>query len=144
MARITPFLIELARENYEDIPEVLSQYEGMDSDKIADEQDRRVTYFREARKERMNQGLGGIAKLARRTVEVEPELGPQQSFNAPSQLTSKDLIGAAPPSMAASSGLMGFLNRRQEEKEEESRRKFEKWNEVMLKKQKDREARANS
>jgi hypothetical protein len=54
LARITPFLIELARENYEDIPEVLSQYEGMDSDEIADEQDRRVTYFREARKERMN------------------------------------------------------------------------------------------
>jgi hypothetical protein len=48
--------------------------------------------------------------------------------------------------MGASSGLMAFLNRRQEEKEEDSRRKFEKWNEVMLKKQKEREekAKANS
>jgi import inner membrane translocase subunit TIM50 len=147
LARITPFLIELARENYEDIPEVLSQYEGMDSDDIADEQDRRVTYFREAREEKMSRGLGGIAKLARRTVEVKPELEPQQSnINAPTQLTSKDLVGAAPPSMGASSGLMAFLNRRQEEKEEDSRRKFEKWNEVMLKKQKEREekAKANS
>jgi hypothetical protein len=33
---------------------------------------------------------------------------------------------------------MGFLNRRQEEKEEQQKRKFEKWNEVMMKKQKEK------
>jgi import inner membrane translocase subunit TIM50 len=148
LARITPFLIEIAREGYKDVATLLSQYEGMDADEIADEQDRRIQYFREAREERMSKGLGGFAKLARKTVDIEPELPPLDSTFIPQvqQLTSKDLVGAAPPSQTQDSGLMGFLNRRQEEKEEESRRKFEKWNEVMLKKQKEREekAKANS
>ena len=140
LARITPFLIEIARENYSDIPTLLSQYEGMDADEIADEQDRRVQYYREAREERMSHGLGGFAKLARKSVDVVPELEARDpTFTAPTQqLTAKDLVGAAPPSASESTGLMGFLNRRQEEKEEQQRRKFEKWNEVMMKKQKEK------
>jgi len=140
LARITPFLIEIARENYSNIPELLSQYQGMDADEIADEQERRIEYYRQAREERMNRGLGGIAKLASRSLEIEPELEPQKSsFHAPQQLTSKDLVGPAPTSSGSDSGLMGFLNRRQEEKEEQMKRKFEKWNEVMLRKQKEKQ-----
>jgi import inner membrane translocase subunit TIM50 len=122
LERITPFLIEIAREGYDDIPTLLSQYEGMDADEIADEQDRRIKYFRQARDERRDRGLGGIAKFASKSIE------------------------APPPSAGSTSGLMGFLNRRQEEKEDQNRRKFEKWNEIMLKKQKEREenAKANS
>lgn len=140
LARITPFLIEIARENYSNIPELLSQYQGMDADEIADEQERRLQYYRQAREERTSRGLGGFAKMASRSLEIEPELEPQKSsFRAPQQLTSKDLVGPAPSSSGAGDGLMGFLNRRQEEKEEEQRRKFEKWNEIMLRKQKEKQ-----
>jgi len=141
LERITPFLIEIARENYNDIPTLLRQYEGMDADEIADEQERRVSYFRQAREERSSHGLSGIAKMARRTVDIQPELEPRSSSFTPAvqQLTAKDLVGAAPPSASQSSGLMGFLNRRQEEKEEEQKRKYEKWNEVMMKKQKEKQ-----
>jgi import inner membrane translocase subunit TIM50 len=141
LARITPFLMEIARENYNDIPALLSQYEGMDADEIADEQERRVQYFRGAREERMSRGLGGFAQMARKTVDIEPELEARDgnSFTPqPQQLTSKDLVGAGPPLASENSGIMGFLNRRQEEKEEQQKRKFEKWNEVMMKKQKEK------
>jgi mitochondrial import inner membrane translocase subunit TIM50 len=139
LERITPFLIEIAREGYDNIPELLSQYQGMDSDEIADEQDRRIQYYRQAREERTSRGLGGIAKLAARSLEMEPELEPRRSnFSAPQQLTAKDLVGPA-PAPNSNKGLIGLLNRRQEEKEDEMKRKFEKWNEVMMKKQKEKE-----
>lgn len=145
LARITPFLIEIAREGYDNIPELLSQYQGMDADEIADEQERRISYYRQAREERINGGLGGFAKMASKSLEFEPELSPQQSaFVSPQQLTAKDLVGAAPPSSGSSQGLMGFLNRREEEKAEENKRKFEKWNEIMMKKQKEKEAKGSS
>lgn len=140
LERITPFLIEIARENYSNIPELLSQYEGMDADEIADEQERRLQYYRQAREERTSYGLGGFAKMASRSLEIEPELEPRKSsFHAPQQLTSKDLVGPAPMSSGSDSGLMGFLNRHQEEKQEQLKRKFEKWNEVMLRKQKEKQ-----
>lgn len=155
LARITPFLIEIARENYNDVPALLRQYEGMDADEIADEQDRRIQYYRTARDAEMSMGLGGLAKMARRSVAVEPDLPPtdqqQRSSSSattsgtPHQLSSKDIVGAPPTTSSfgtttdETSGLVGFLNRREEEKAEATRRKFEKWNEVMLKKQRERE-----
>ena len=145
LERITPFLIEIAREGYDDIPQLLSQYEGMDADEIADEQERRIQYYRQAREERLSRGLGGFAKMASRSLEIEPELEPQKSsFRPPQQLTSKDLVGAAPTPSGSDSGLMGLLNRRQEEKEEQMKRKFEKWNQIMLKKQKEKEEQAKA
>lgn len=140
LERITPFLIEIARENYSDIPTLLSQYDGMDADEIADEQDRRISYFKSAQEDRMSYGIGGFAKLARKNVDMVPELEPRNpsSSQPTQQLTAKDLVGAAPPSASEKSGLVGFLNRRQEEKEEQQRRKYEKWNEVMMKKQKEK------
>ena len=154
LARITPFLIEIARENHSEIPVLLSQYEGMDADEIADEQDRRIQYYRDAREQEMNRGLGGLAKMARKSVVMEPDMPAQDpSFRpgggggAPQQLSAKDIVGAGPSSASSqSTGLIGFLNRREEEKIEAQQRKFEKWNEVMLRKQKEREekAKANS
>jgi hypothetical protein len=41
LARITPFLIKIEREGYNDVPKLLRQYQGMDADEIANEQDRR-------------------------------------------------------------------------------------------------------
>jgi import inner membrane translocase subunit TIM50 len=150
LARITPFLIEIARENYNDIPELLQQYEGMDADEIASEQDRRIDYYRTVRDVEMSKGLGGLAKMARRSVSIEPDMIPTNpshqstTTTTPQQLSSKDIVGAPPSSTSFSStdesvGLVGFLNRREEEKAEATRRKFEKWNEVMLKKQRVRE-----
>jgi import inner membrane translocase subunit TIM50 len=145
LARITPFLIEIARENYNDIPALLSQYQGMHADEIADEQDRRIQYYRSAREQEMSRGLGGLAKLARRSVDMEPDMPAAQSTaSTPHQLSAKDIVGAAPPTPSDSSGLVGFLNRREQEKAEATQRKFEKWNEVMMKKQKEKEARANA
>mmetsp|Transcript_29500 Transcript_29500/g.33154 ORF Transcript_29500/g.33154 Transcript_29500/m.33154 type:complete len:436 (-) Transcript_29500:98-1405(-) len=156
LARIAPFLIEIARENHSDIPVLLSQYEGMDADEIADEQERRIQYFRNSREEEMSRGLGGLAKMARKSATMEPDMPAQDpSFRAnggsggggpPQQLSAKDIVGAAPSSSTSgsASGLIGFLNRRKEEKAESTQRKFEKWNEVMLKKQKEQEERAKA
>lgn len=156
LARITPFLIEIARENHSDIPVLLSQYEGMDADEIADEQERRIQYYRSSREVEMSRGIGGLAKMARKSVAMEPDMPAQDpSFRpggggtgTPSQLSAKDIVGAAPSSSSSmtgsASGLVGFLNRREEEKAEAAQRKFEKWNEVMLKKQQERERRANA
>lgn len=151
LARITPFLIEIARENHSDIPVLLSQYAGMDADEIADEQERRIQYYRDMREKEMSRGLGGLAKMSRKSVVMEPEMAPQNpSFNpsgggAPQQLSARDIVGAAPSSASSQkSGLIGFLNRREEEKIEAQQRKFEKWNEVMLRKQKEREETAKS
>ena len=139
LARITPFLIEIARNNYNDIPALLQQYQGMDADEIAEEQERRIESFKHAREERASRGLSGLAKSARKTHDLEPDLEAHPAQFYPQQLTSKDLVGAAPPAPGADKGLMGFLSRRQQEKEEQDRRKYEKWNQVMLKKQKERE-----
>lgn len=146
LARITPFLIEIARENYSDIPALLSQYEGMDADEIADEQERRIQYYRGVREDEMSRGLGGLAKMARKQVTLEPDMTPQDPYlrvggGSPQQLSAKDIVGAAPPSSEETSGLVGFLNRREAEKAEATQRKFEKWNEVMMKKQKEKEAK---
>jgi import inner membrane translocase subunit TIM50 len=155
LARITPFLIEIARENHSDIPVLLSQYEGMDADEIADEQERRIQYYRSSREVEMSRGIGGLAKMARKSVAMEPDMPaqdpsfrPGEGTGAPSQLSAKDIVGAAPSSSSSmtgsASGLVGFLNRREEEKAEAAQRKFEKWNEVMLKKQQEREEKANA
>jgi import inner membrane translocase subunit TIM50 len=145
LKRITPFLIEIAREGYNDIPELLRQYHGMDADEIADEQERRIQYYRQAREERASRGLSGLAKVARKNVEMTPELDPSEGSFAPAgQLTALDVVGARPPPVGSDRGLMGFLNRRQEEKEEHDKRKYEKWNQVMLKKQQEDEAKAKA
>ena len=147
LARITPFLLEIVREGYNDIPGLLKQYEGMDADEIADEQDRRIQKFKDAREERANRGLSGLAKATSRTLDIQPENPPKEGAfvpSQPSQLTSKDLVGAPPPSPQQESGLMGFLNRRSQEKMENDRRKFEKWNQAMLKKQKEREEKTKA
>ena len=101
----------------------------------------------------MNSGLGGIARMARKEYDQPPELEPRKATFTPQtqQLTSKDLVGAAPSSSSLTGagggdGLTGWLNSWQENKEENAKRKFEKWNEVMIRKQKEKEeqARQNS
>ncbi len=52
LARITPLLIEIAREGYNDVPAVLSQFEGMDADQMADEHQRRIDQLRMVRQAR--------------------------------------------------------------------------------------------
>jgi import inner membrane translocase subunit TIM50 len=138
LERILPFLVEIAREGYNDVPGLLRQYEGMDADQIADEQDRRIHELRTHRERRSQQGLGA---LARGGSLPPPELPPSQNgaYNGgPQQLTAKDIAGAAPPAVGADDGLMGWLNRRAQEKQEHQMRKMEKWNEVMMKKQREK------
>jgi import inner membrane translocase subunit TIM50 len=145
LLRILPFLVEIAREGYSDIPALLSQYRGMDADQIADEQDRRVRELREYQMRRSQQGLGGLARGG--SSLPPPELPPTSSDDyrpssasaataSQQQLTAKDIAGKAPDLLDENSdGIVGWMKRRAKEKEEHQMRKLEKWNEVMIKKQ---------
>jgi len=77
----------------------------------------------------------------------EPELPPSSdagfSSGAPQQLTAKDIVGAAPEEAPENqTGLSGWMARRAKEKEEQQMRKLEKWQEVMMRKQKEKEEAA--
>ena len=143
LERITPFLVEIARENYKDIPALLRQYRGMDADEIANEQDRRVADLRSSRQNQSQQGLGAWARGGQPALP-EPDfsapVGGEMYGKSPQQLTAKDIAGTAPGGATVDTGIMGFLNRRAKEKEEMQQKKMEKWQEVMMKRQKEREA----
>ena len=136
LARITPFLIEIARENVQNVPAVLSQFRGMDADALAAEHERRL---HELSVHRQTHGLGSFR---RGPALPEPELPPALASAAPAQLTAKQIAGAgAGPSSQQhldvdAPGLMGMLNRRAKEKEEHTMRKMEKWNQVLMEKHK--------
>ena len=146
LERITPFLVEIAREGFSDIPALLQQYQGMDADEIADEQERRLHQLRVERQKQLSQR--GLGNFARGLTLPEPELTPATDggYNSapPQQLTAKDIAGAAPTasSLEQQAGIAGWLARRAKEKEEQQMRKLEKWQEVMMKKQKEQEAAA--
>ena len=132
LEKITPFLIEIAREGYTDVPAILRQYKGMDADEIAAEHARRIEQFKVGRQQKAQRGLGGFAARSQDHHLPPPEMTPTP-VGATHQLTSKDLVGAAPPPQAG--GMVEWMNKRAKEKEEQHMRKMEKWNEVMLKKQ---------
>lgn len=141
LARITPFLIEIARENYNDIPALLAQFRGMDADEIADEHERRIYQVSQYR------STHGLSSLRRGQDMPAPELPPVSLTRnaAPAQLTAKQIAGQGPPGSGAphldtdAPGLMGALNRRAKEKEEQQVRKMEKWNQIMMDRQKQKQ-----
>lgn len=144
LQRITPLLIEIAREGCQDVPTLLEQFRGMDADQMADEHERRV---QQVRHDRRQHGMRGLGKLGnKRNPQLpQPELQPKDydqahgiaSTPTAPGLTSKDLVGSAPPKEDGG-GVMGWLNKRQKEQQEEQMRKMEKWNEIMMKKQMDK------
>jgi mitochondrial import inner membrane translocase subunit TIM50 len=144
LERITPFLIEIAREGYDNIPSLLYQYHGMDADQIADEQERRLQELYSNRQRSAQRGLGRFVGTGNNNLP-EPELpsGLDLTGSAsyqPQQLTAKDIAGAAPPgSVSSGGGISGWMGRRAKEKEEAQMRKMEKWNEAMLKRQRERQ-----
>jgi import inner membrane translocase subunit TIM50 len=138
LERITPLLVEISREGYEDIPGVLRQFEGMDADEIADEHERRIDELRQRQNQISQRGLGSFAS---KSNLPPPELPPNLD-GAPAsgqQLTAKDLVGSAPPTETEKSGVIGWLQRRQQQQEEANKEKFGLWNEVMMKKQAERQ-----
>lgn len=138
LERITPLLVEISREGYDDIPGVLRQFQGMDADEIADEHERRINELRQRQNQVSQRGLGSFAS---RTNLPPPELPPNLD-NSPAsgpQLTAKDLVGDAPPTETEKSGVIGWLQRRQQQQEEANKEKFGLWNEVMMKKQAERQ-----
>ena len=146
LLRLIPFLCELAREGYDDIPALLRQYEGMDADEICNEQDRRIQQIKVDRERRSQRGLSGLvtrggAGLANLPT---PELPPAttasfSSTTSTPQLTAKDIAGSAPvDDLSDAGGLTGWLNRKNKEKEEHQKLKMEKWNEVLMAKQQKR------
>ncbi|GAX16154.1 hypothetical protein FisN_3Hh365 [Fistulifera solaris] len=136
LERITPFLIEIARENYGDIPTLLRQYHGMDSDQIADEIERRINLIRYDRLQQSSRGLGGLAPRNQLPApELPAEAVSSTTVTRPVQLTAKDIAGKAPDEVE-SNGLVGWMQRRAKEKEEHQMRKMEKWQQVMMDRQK--------
>ena len=147
LERITPLLVEISREGYDDIPGLLRQFQGMDADEIAMEHERRVNDLRARRESVTRRGLGSFASSSSgRSNMPPPELPPNLEGGGGGdgkQLTSKDLVGNAPPSSESSeSGVVSWLQRRQKLHEEQNREKFELWNEVMMKKQAEKKRRA--
>lgn len=139
LERITPFLIEIARQGCKDVPAVLRQYRGLDADGIAAEYENRIEQLKENRNRQAQRGLSGLA-YRNRTQMTEPEGVPaaDESERNPQQLTSKDLVGEHPGS-SRDSGVIGWVNRRAKAKEEERQLKMEKWNEIMMKKHQEAE-----
>lgn len=136
--RITPLLVEISREGYDDIPGLLRQFQGMDADEIADEHERRVDELRARREQITQKGLGSFAssKGSLPPPELPPNMqGAGGGGGQTQQLTAKDLVGSAPPPETSDSGVMGWLQRRQKQQEEQNKEKFGLWNEVMVKKQ---------
>jgi len=136
LERITPLLVEISREGYEDIPSLLRQFQGMDADEIAAEHERRVNDLRARMQQTSQRGLGSFAPS--RNNLPPPELPPNimgDGDGQRQQLTAKDLVGSAPPTEASGSGVIGWLQRRQKQQEEHNKEKFGLWNEVMMKKQ---------
>jgi len=137
LERLTPFLVNLARQGYDDIPAVLEQYRGMDAVQIMDEQD--------IRRLRVAQNTGGLSSLGRRGDLPTPELTPTARTSVATKgLTSKDIVGAAPP---PTSGVAGWMAQRAAQKEEAQQRKMQEWNQVMMdrqekKKQQQQQAKA--
>ncbi len=138
LERITPLLVEISREGYDDIPGVLRQFAGMDADEIADEHERRINELRQRQNQVSQRGLGSFAS---RTNLPPPELPPNLDDSPASgpQLTAKDLVGDAPKTETEKSGVIGWLQRRQQQQEEANKEKFGLWNEVMMKKQAERQ-----
>jgi hypothetical protein len=141
LERITPLLVEISREGYEDIPALLKQFRGMDADEIATDFERRVNDLRERSRMTASRGLGSLASTSK--YMPAPELPPNLpgSDGGVQQLTAKDLVGSAPSSEASESGVMGWLQRRQKLAEEQNKEKFELWNEVMMRKQAEKKRR---
>ena len=154
LERITPLLVEISREGYDDIPGVLSQFRGMDADEIASEHERRVNELRARRESVSRRGLGSFALSSSSSSgrgnnmpppELPPNLEGSGEGGGGKQLTSKDLVGNAPPpsvSDPSETGVVGWLQRRQKLQEEQNREKFELWNEVMTRKQAEKKRRA--
>ena len=65
LEQITPFLIEIAREGYNDVPSILRQYRGMDADEIADEHERRIEQFKMNRLAKVTARFGWIGSVTK-------------------------------------------------------------------------------
>lgn len=92
-------MVEISREGYDDIPNLLRQFHGLDADGIADEFERRVSNLRVRRDQISQRGLGGFASSRDLPPpELPPDMsGLASSSGQQSQLTAKDLVGSAPP-----------------------------------------------
>jgi len=140
LERITPFLIEIAKEGHNNIPQTLDQFRHadgtrMDADEIANDHERRVMDMRSNKMRRAKRGLGSFSGMS--TMELPaPEMTAvsarakgQRSSGAVAP-TAKDLVGAAPADAQTASnskGIAGWLQRRSQEQQEEQMRKNEYW-----------------
>ena len=139
LENLIPFLVEIAREGYDDIPSLLSQFQGMDADEIATEHKRRIDDLKLNRMERQGFTSFFSVDAQRPAPELDPSfLDDNTPIDGQKSLTSKDLVGAA-PEVVNEGGIMNWLKKRQKDQQEQQMLKMEKWNEVMIRKQKQKE-----
>mmetsp|Transcript_3777 Transcript_3777/g.7921 ORF Transcript_3777/g.7921 Transcript_3777/m.7921 type:complete len:460 (+) Transcript_3777:103-1482(+) len=142
LEKITPILLEIAQENYENIPKVLRQFGDANADHIVEEYERRLENLRTDRDRTISQGLGALGLRRKSPALPPPEFQPSKGRASTPSITSRDLVGNAPPGFIATAEVapgtgsaVSWFKNRQKEKEEEQQRKMEKWNDVMLKRQ---------
>jgi hypothetical protein len=163
LMNIIPFLRALAIEA-EDFRPIMREYNGLDADEIAARYQARLDSRRAQRNEKNNRGLGGLVR------KKNVLLGRDRNANAGgsndmSMISSKDIVGDAPSSIAEQTGgkifgstsgnpppppmgenagaLWQGLRRKMEASGEESRIRQEKWQQVVderARKKKEREA----
>jgi len=152
LERITPFLIEIAREGHNNIPLLMRQFKNqdgtaMDADQIADEHERRVQEMRSLKMRSAQRGLGTFSAMGNRDMpapEMTPVSSRQKAARGVAAPTAKDLVGAAPAdaNKKGAKGLTGWLQKRQIEQQEEQMRKNEYWTKVMQAKDEERRRKA--
>ena len=111
----------------------------MDADQIAEEHARRVAEKKDEARDRAIGGLGRVAakglRGARREVPPDFDHWMLDSKTSNVSLTSKDLVGAAPDFAHGGGGAVSWFNDKAKEHQENQMRKHEKWNEIMIKRQ---------
>jgi len=107
-----------------------------------EEYERRLENLRTDRDRTISQGLGALGLRRKSPALPPPEFQPSKGRASTPSITSRDLVGNAPPGFIATAEVapgtgsaVSWFKNRQKEKEEEQQRKMEKWNDVMLKRQ---------
>ena len=156
LENIIPLLIEIAKENHKNIPLLLNQFRRsdgsqMDAEEIATEYQNRINDLRNRSHQQNMRGLGrfqnvgGISKGASDYAK-EMDVAPMKTGIG---LSSKDIVGSEPPrdwdedmKNKRTGRLTQWYQKRQEAQAEEKRVREEKWQEVMLKMQNEKEEAA--
>jgi len=139
LENLIPILVEIAKSNTKDVPKVLSQFRGMDADQISEAYNERIMRMRSDAVVRGSRGLGAYANRSLPAPEMAPRMESEASKKG---LTSKDLMGdvsGADKIESRKGGAVGWFEQRQRDKEELQQVKMQKWQQIMMEREKKRQ-----